>query len=184
MKCSVMFISLVCLLFVASSAIAASDSDSDSDSDSGRCSLAGTWFGETDAGFVFLITFNPLDNSHRAFSIIADADANHPSGGGVFLEAVEFGTFHGEAKRTGPRSFEQMSLAYGRDDSFPLPWIATITASATWELSSGCDTAEVNFQAATFFPEQNPFVDEPFFCYPPDTGTYHRVPVIGSACAE
>ena len=146
----------------------------------GRCSLAGTWTGENDAGLVFLITFTPLNNSHSRFSAFA-GHANDPTGFGLFPAAVDLSAFQGEAQRTNIRTFYQTALAYVRDD---FGWIGTWAVSGTWTLSKDCGTAEVVWQASAFFPGQDPIADPPFFCFPLITGVYHRVPVVASSCPE
>jgi len=145
----------------------------------GRCSLAGTWTGENDAGLVFLITMTPLDNAHRTFSSIADADVNPP--GAVFPGATEVGTFHGELVRTGKRSFNQTALAYVRNDD---GWIGTLAVSGTWTLSKDCGTVEVLWYASGFLPGDDPFASPPIFCLGPITGVYHHIPVVPSSCEE
>ena len=146
----------------------------------GRCSLAGTWTGDNDAGLVFLITFTPLNNSDSRFSTFA-GHANDPTGLGLFPTAVETSAFQGEAQRTTIRTFDQTALAYVRDD---FGWIGTWAVSGTWTLSKDCGTAEVVWYASAFSPGQDPIADPPFFCFPPITGVYHRVPVVASSCLE
>ena len=146
----------------------------------GRCSLAGTWTGENDAGLVFLITFTPLNNSHSRFSAFA-GHANDPTGFGLFPTAVDLSAFQGDAERTDIRTFYQTALAYVRDD---FGWIGTWAVSGTWTLSKDCGTAEIVWQASAFFAGDDPTADLPFFCFPRITGVYHRVPVVASSCPE
>lgn len=143
-----------------------------------RCTLAGTWIGENDAGLAFVITFIPLDATQNKLASIADA-ANDPSGFGVFPTAVDGTPFQGVAERTGRYTFEQTALAYARDD---FNWVGTFAVSGIWTLSQDCNTADVMWYASTYFPGEDPIAGEPFFCFPPIAGSYHRVPVVASFC--
>lgn len=104
------FIVLAALLLLAPPSAAAS----------GRCSLAGTWIGDNDAGLAFLITFIPLDPAHDRLASIAGG-ANDATGFGLFPTAVDYTPFQGEVKRTGRRTFDYTGLAYARDE---LGWMA------------------------------------------------------------
>ena len=142
----------------------------------GRCTIAGSWYGEADPGYVFLITFIPLDNAHRKFAIIADADASTPTVPG----SEEITAFHGTVERTGPRTFDQSTLAYVRDSA---GWILTFAVNGAWELSKDCGTAEVEWEGAAFAPGSDPFdggvVGQ---CVLPVSGTYRRLPVAPFEC--
>ncbi len=164
------FIVLAALLLLAPPSAAAS----------GRCSLAGTWIGDNDAGLAFLITFIPLDPAHDRLASIAGG-ANDATGFGLFPTAVDYTPFQGEVKRTGRRTFDYTGLAYARDE---LGWIGTYAVSGSWTLSEDCGTGTVVWHASTFFAGQDPFADTPFFCFPPITGSYHRVSVVPSLCEE
>ncbi len=157
--------------------LASADELADASGAAGRCTLAGAWHGENDAGFVVLITVIPIDNAHGRFVVIADAAANPP--GSSFPGAVDATAFHGSLVRTGPRTFAQTELSYARDDS---AWIATFHVAGAWELPEVCDTAEAPWQSAAFLSFQDPFADEPIACLPPVIGTYRRIPVAASPC--
>ena len=144
----------------------------------GRCTLAGTWYGESSAGFAFLITVIPIDNAHSRFVAVADADANPP--GASFPGAVEATAFHSSVVRTGLRTFAQTALSYARDEA---SWIATYHVAGAWELTEDCDTAEVRWESGAFLFFQDPFADQPIGCLAV-TGTYRRIPVAASPCPE
>jgi hypothetical protein len=147
----------------------------------GRCSLAGTWIGQNDAGLNFLITFNPLDNAHKTFSSLADSP-DDPAAFGVFPTATDGTAFQGTTRRTGRYTFEQTALAYQREGN--AGWVGTFAVSGSWRLSKDCRTATVVWHASAFLPEDDPIGGVPFFCFPPITGVYHRVPVVASACEQ
>ena len=165
-----MFFALAALLLMVASAAAAA----------GRCSTAGVWIGENDLGLTFIISVTPIDNAHKRF-LVHGGDANEPTGFGLFPTAVDGTDFQGVMERTGRYTFDQTSLAYARDD---VGWVGTFAVSGTWTLSQDCSTAEVIWYGSAFFPEDDPIGGEPFFCFPPITGLYHRVPVVPSSCEE
>src|SRR4051794_11946120 len=81
-----------------------------------RVRYEGTWMGTTSLGVHSIETATSLDPNNDRVAMVFTATTD-PTFGGQFPTADRISNFHGEAVRSGPRTFNFMKVAVGSDAS-------------------------------------------------------------------
>jgi hypothetical protein len=104
-----------------------------------RCRLEGAFTLEGPGGVHVLDLAIPLDSANERMALSHDLADYDVTVGGMFPTAVRYSTAHGEAIRTGPRSFEYTMLFWGLDGSNRR--VSLVLSSGTKQFREGdCNT--------------------------------------------
>jgi hypothetical protein len=116
------------------------------------CPYSGTWFGVNSLGTRYLLSALPLDANNRSVQVILTVTEHDVSLGGLFPTAAAVGTAHGQAIRSGNRSFGFALTAPGTDPDHRLLYFLETHGTMVFR---DCDTYDATGSLSVFLSTQD-----------------------------
>ena len=109
------------------------------------------------------------------YSLICQGKTINPTWYGIYPTAVDISDMYGEMVVTGKNTYDFLLIDYAIDESYNVlyqrVWSGTLVQTSN-------DHIDGDFTASFFSPDQDPFNDEPIYCFGPYLFSYDRIPVV------